>query len=380
MALANFDPPGFLDDLTPQQQTAWSEWISDQIDSAIAGDPVGLEFDAPRAQFFNATQVDFAADLTTLAIEWTAFPRNVQINSISDRQRWRRAESSRDVQDEYCEWSVERDPHTDKITRVTFTCEGPEYWQFLAATSPQKTLALYQEFVSPSVTLADLLSASGQYNPRNRWNNSTTNGVMHLIQVNNSLGAEIELAGGSSVVRSRDGQLLTGERELIDCGRYGGAERHSDPRIGAEVNSLTRQKADVTLANPVGLYFSKLITVGWEVPGDEDAQNFWKYVRGADGHPVRAVYEVPADRGFMVGDIKIDGRQIEFGAQIADKIKIKLTGAAHRFGQSSVAPMTGCRRARQSGLEMLNVASAPGANPSVSSVLSLPQPAAQSTR
>jgi hypothetical protein len=366
MALSHFDPPAFLDDFTQEQKDAWSEWISQQIDGAIAGDPVGLEFDAPRAQFFNATKVDFAADMATLDIEWTAFPRNVQISSISDRQRWRRAESSRDLQDEYCEWSVERDPNTEKITRVTFTCEGPEYWQFLAATAPQKVLELYQQFVSPSVQLSDLFLANGRYNPRNNWNNSSTNGVMHLIQTNNSLGAEIELAGGSSVVRSINGQLLTGERELIDCGKYGGRERHSDPRIGSEVNSLTRQKADVTLANPVGLYFSKLITAGWEVPNGEDAQNFWKHVRGTASHPVRAVFEVPSDRGFVVGDIKIDGKVIEFGAQIADKIKIKLTGIAHKFGQSTVAPMTGCRRVRQQTADSSNLV---GEKRSVASIL-----------
>jgi hypothetical protein len=28
---------------------------------------------------------------------------------------------------------------------------------------------------------------------------------------------------------------LTGERELIDCGRYGDRERFSDPHIGAEI-------------------------------------------------------------------------------------------------------------------------------------------------
>jgi len=379
MPLSKFDPPAFLDDFTQEQKDAWSVWISGQIDDAIAGDPVNLEFDAPRAQFFNATAVDFADDMATLDIEWTAFPRNVQINSISDRQRWRRAESSRDLQDEYCEWSVERDPNTDKIVRVTFTCEGPEYWQFLAATSPQKTLELYQQFISPSVTLSDLYFDNGKYNPKNRWNNSTTGGAMHLIQVNNSLAAEIELAGGSSVVRSRNGQLLTGERELIECGRYGGVERHSDPRIGSEVNSLTRQKADVTLANPIGLYFSKLITAGWEVPGGEDAQNFWKYVRGADSHPVRAVFEVPSDRGFVVGDIKIDGREIEFGAQIADKSKIKLTGVAHLFGQSTVAPMTGCRRIRQSGQEASEAGRAQ-TNPTVSSILNSPQIAASPRR
>ena len=34
------------------------------------------------------------------------------------------------------------------------------------------------------------------YRPRNRWNTSTTEGAMHLVQGSNTLGAEIELAGG----------------------------------------------------------------------------------------------------------------------------------------------------------------------------------------
>ncbi|MFO1002308.1 MAG: hypothetical protein U0936_18430 [Planctomycetaceae bacterium] len=42
--------------------------------------------------------------------------------------------------------------------------------------------------------MEDLLNADGSYNACNRWNDSTTNGVMHLIRVNNSLAAEIELA------------------------------------------------------------------------------------------------------------------------------------------------------------------------------------------
>ncbi|MFO1002309.1 MAG: hypothetical protein U0936_18435 [Planctomycetaceae bacterium] len=57
----------------------------------------------------------------------------------------------------------------------------------------------------------------------------------------------------------------------------------------------------------------------------EDPLKFWTYVRGTATHPVRAVFEVPPDRDFVVGDIKIDGRNIQFGAQIADKIKMKLT-------------------------------------------------------
>ena len=343
MPLNRFDPPGFLTDFNEQQKQAWSDFISDQCDQARAGNPAELEFDGPREQFFNPMRVDLDDDAQEVDIKWVAFPRNVTVSSISDRQRWRRADASRDLQDEYCEWSVDRDPDTDKIRRVTFTCEGPEYWSFLANSSPQLALSLYQEFVSPDVKQEDLFLQNGRYNPRNKWNATTINGAMHLIQQNNTLTAEIELAAGASVVRVINGQTLTNEEELIRCGRYGGIERHSDPHIGGVVNSVTRQKADVTLANPIGLYFADLDTAGWETPDQTDPKTFWKFVRGTAEKPVRAVFEVPAGQGFVVGDIKIQGKPIEFAAQITDFINMKLTGIGTRFGKSTVQPMTGCR-------------------------------------
>nr|QKW93918.1 hypothetical protein [Vitiosangium cumulatum] len=343
MKLTQFDPPGFLDDFTASQRQAWSEFISDSIDGAIRGFPDQLEFDGPREQFYNPLKTDTADDAQELDITWTGFPKQIQESSVSDVQRWRRADASRDVQDEYCEWSVTRDESSGKITRVTFTCEGPEYWQFLAATTPQKMVELYRQHVSPRVQEKDLF-VRGRYNPRNPWNNSTSQGAMHLIQRSNTLGAEIELAAGASVVRVIDGRMLTDEQELIACGTYGEPGRNSDPHIGAMVNSLTRQKADVTLANPVGLYFSELITAGWQTPDGSDAQEYWKYVRGTKEKPVRAVFEVPPERGFVVGDILVNGRPIQFGAQIADFVNMKLTGVACRIGQSQVKPLTGCRR------------------------------------
>lgn len=343
MKLEKFDPPGFLDDFDDEQKEAWSRWISGQLDEGIRGRPEEFDFDGPRGQFYNPTKVETDPDEQSVDIAWIGFPRNVQTTSVSDRQRWRKADASRDVQDEYCEWSVERDPESDKIRRVTFTCEGPEYWRFLAETTPEVALDLYQRFVGPQVKMEDLFLPNGRYNLRNRWNASTVEGAMHLIQRNNTLSAEIELAAGSSAVRVIDGRLLTGEQELIRCGLYGGEERHSDPHIGAVVNSLTRQKADVTLANPVGLYFEDLSTEGWETPDGSDPKSYWAYVRGTEDKQVRAVYKVPDDAGFVVGDIAIGGQPIEFGAQIADFIGIKLTGVGTRFGQSTVAPMTGCR-------------------------------------
>jgi hypothetical protein len=365
-----FDPPGFLDDLKEHQRQAWSDWISGQLDEARAGRPDVFANDGPREQFFNTKGVTLDADQTEHDILWTAFPRSVTLASVSDRQRWRKADSSRDLQDEYCEWSVERGADGN-IRRVTFTCEGPEYWEFLANTDPQAALELYRLFISPQVQLSDLFprGESEGYESRNKWNSTTVNGAMHLIQVNNSLSAEIELAGGSSVVRKISGRVLTSEQELIACGRYGQDTRHSDPHIGAMVNSLTRQKADVTLANPVGIYFGGLDTTGWKTPDGADPQQFWTYLRGTDKKPVRASFEVPASHGYTVSNITTGSNQkIEFGAQIADHIQMKLTGLAHKFGRSAVEPFTGCRK------RLPQVAPLAAGSPSVADVLSARRP------
>ncbi len=345
MLLDRFDPPGQLDELDEAQRRAWSQWISDQLDEAARGDPDRFLHDAPRAQFFNPTKREIGDDSQSVDIAWIAFPKQVATDAVSDRDRWELADSSRDLQDEYCEWSVQRDPNTRKITRVTFTCEGPEYWQFLANTSPEKALRLYQEFISPQVKMEDLF-ANGRYIVRNRWNSTTTNGAMHLVQVNNTLGAEIELAAGASIVRRIDGRELTQEQELIRCGKYGSPGRNSDPHIGSMANSVTRQKADLTLANPIGIYFADLLTAAWSTPDGSEPKSYWKYVRGTAKNPVRAVYEVPPERGFVVGDIRINDRPIEFGAQIADFINMKLTAIGCRFGQSTVPPMTACKEVR----------------------------------
>jgi hypothetical protein len=337
-----YAPPGNLDDLDDFGRKAWNAFISNTVDTAIKGpDPKEVLHDSPRPQFYNLTSTDTAEDATSATISWTAFPRIIKITSSSDVQRWKRADASRDVQDEYCEWSVTRD-NTDKITRVTFTCEGPEYWEVLAETNAQKVVELYRHHISPDVRPEDLFSPAGRYQPRNKWNDSTSNGAMHLIQRNNTLGAEIELAAAATNRRVINGAELTTEQELIACAKYGAAERNSDPHIGAGVNALARQKADISLADPVGLYFDDLSTDGWETPDGSDPKSYWTYLRGDANHHVRAVYEVPPEKGFSVGDITISGRPIEFGAQIADFITIKLTGIACRFGRSTAEPQTSC--------------------------------------
>jgi hypothetical protein len=337
MPLAQFDPPGNLIDYTDASRKQWNTLISDTVDQAIAGRTDHTN-DAPRNQYYNLTKTDTAADAISQEVSWIAFPRIVKLNSVSDHQRWKRADSSRDLQDEYCEWNVTRRAD-GKITRITFTCEGPEYWNLLATTQPDTVLALYQQFIDPTVQRDDLFDASGGYTPQNKYNSTTTGGAMHLIQGANTLGAEIELSAAATIVRIKNGAPITDEQELIECAQYGVAQRNTDPHIGAEVNSIARQRADIALSNPVGLYFKDLTTDGWATPDGSDPRSYWTYVRGDAEHPVRAVYEVPPAKGYTISDITIQGQPIMFGAQITDFISIKLTAVACRIGQSFAAPM-----------------------------------------
>ncbi|SFI61100.1 hypothetical protein [Bradyrhizobium sp. Gha] len=357
-----FDPPGFLADLDANGRAAWGEWISDQINKAAAGQPQSFDFDAPRQRFFNALSTPPDADAVEKDITWTAFPKIVALDSATDQERWKTADGSRDVQDEYCEWSVTR--AGGKIKSVMFTCEGPEYWEFLAATKPDVVLALYRKHIDPSVAAKELFGTDGSYLARNKWNSGTSRGAMHLIQDNNTLSAEIELAAGASNTRAPKGTLITDAKELIDCGRYGQADRHSDPKIGSDVNTLARADADITLANPVGIYFDGLSTAGWKTPDQSDPASFWKVVRGTEAKPVRAIFEVPSDRNYLVGDITVNGRPIEYGAQIADFITMKLTGLATRFGKSKHPPLAGCkRRSAKPTAAIIDVASTLGNRP-----------------
>jgi hypothetical protein len=340
MALVTFNPPGFVDDLDAAGRQAWHDKISEFMDAAARGNPQ-FSFNSPRPQFFNPAKVPIGPDAATEDVKWTAFPRIVSLQQGTDVQRWTKADSSRDVQDEYCEWSVTR--QGNKITRITFTCEGPEYWDMLGERNPQKVLELYRTHIDPNIQQSELFSAGGQYIRRNPRNNSSTRGAMHLVQTDNTLGAEIEIAGAATIVRLKpNGSVMTDQRELIECGDYGAKERNSDPFIGARVNFHARNKADITMADPIGIYFSELDTQDWEAPDGTDCQTFWRYTRGTPDRPVRAVLEVPSGKSYVLGDVTIDGRNIQFGGQVADRIQMGIRAVACRIGQSTAQPVQGC--------------------------------------
>jgi hypothetical protein len=168
---------------------------------------------------------------------------------------------------------------------------------------------------------------------------------MHLVQPNNTLLAEIDILVRSTIVRQINGKILTGVRELIACGQYGDPDRNGDIHIGDQVNVLARKDAFVTIANPVALYIAGFAPAGgWTTPDGSDPKAFWKIVRGDEAHALRAVYEVPKEKGFTVGDITINGVPIAFGAQIVDFITIKVVGQVAGIGKNKVPPVTSCLR------------------------------------
>jgi hypothetical protein len=349
MKLVRFDPPANIDDFDtiPKQRDAWNEFLSNSFDAEVQG--VESEIGAGKSQFYNPTKLDTTDPKSEKDITWTGFPALIKRKHPGNKRAARQEADTplpngERPQDEYLEWFVTK--QAGKITQVTFTCEGPEYWEALAHGYPlnyagpktagatgdrQKLLALYQKYISPQVLIDDLF-VNGKYNRLNKWN--TKNGAMHLNQRNNTLGAEINIAAQATILRQKGGVTLTDPDALIRCGLYGAPGRASDPTIGATVNALARDGFSLTLQNPVGLYIASLDTTGWKKPnGSPVNPGYWQILRGTTGRILRAVYQVPASEGFTVGDITIGGEKIEFGGQIAEKITMKLTGLAFDKGK-----------------------------------------------
>jgi hypothetical protein len=196
---------------------------------------------------------------------------------------------------------------------------------------------------------ADLFTATGAYNPLNKWN--TGNGAMHLIQQNNTLGAEINIAAFATIKRKHpDGSVITDADELIRCAGFGQPGRASDPHIGDIVNGLARQGYSITIKNPIGLYIKSIDLTGFSKPdGSPITPKYFKITRGSMGQGLRGVFKVPAGEksgghSFTVSDITIGGVKIAFGGQIAKRISIKLTGVAVEKGRIN-NPSFGCGQA-----------------------------------
>jgi hypothetical protein len=312
--LSEFSAPAGLTELSAQERTAWSNRVKAIYAEVAPGHP----------QFLDPTKSDTPPNAARAPVAWPAFPAQLLLEATSEVQRWSSADDKRRVQDEYCEWSVERDA-TGKLTRVTFTTEVPEYWEHIAQHDPELLLALYREFVAPDAKLDDLI-VNGQYVSANVHNRLATGRLAHHIQADNNLEAAVALVAQATILRQRaDGTIVLDPKELVDCGGLGESRRRSDPQIASTVNAAAADGNEVTFADPAGLYLDEFLSAGMETPDGSDAGDFWMIERGDAAHVVRARFEVPADRPYVAGDIRDRGRPLAFGAQLADRIKVRAT-------------------------------------------------------
>ncbi|KAF8539080.1 hypothetical protein BDD12DRAFT_925380 [Trichophaea hybrida] len=246
MSPTHFSPPAYLTDLTEENAKRWSsEYVSKWDDRATSRPNV--------TQSYN--------EMTRREnVTWMAFPNRVRVVTSGNQARWRVADSSRDQQDEYYEWSVTRNDE-GKIVKVVFTCEGPEYWRALSELQPNTLLELYrqhnpgydikEEDLSPGSGYDD----NGRYIPNNKWNNTTTGSIMHLIRVSNTLQAQVNLGADATVLRKdSNGDPIDDTNRLTLCGRLGDPNRNSDPHIGSKINNLAKMGPLITIADPIGLY------------------------------------------------------------------------------------------------------------------------------
>lgn len=396
MELRNF--PAGVDDFADQPgrraafAAGWDAIVSSWFE-AYAGIEGGRFYD-PRAD-------DTPGRPDTQSVAWDAFPRPIEkwFEEADDpeSERWRAAETLRPrtfdgkplrrvtdgslaepvpvfhrQQDEYCEWFAHRDDQ-GRIARVTFTCEGPEYWRFLAMGTRAFFAAgderagivdgdmdlvadLYRRHVDPSVAVGELLwpydvaaydarartwaiyGRAGTYNPFNRWN--TTAGAMHLTHPANTLRGVFTVAGRAAVLRKDSRSRPIDDAEaIVCCSGFGEPNRSSDPSIGAGVNGLVAGGLSVSLADPVGLYMATINTGAFQGPGGQDVREAWTVDRGDPERQriLRATFAPPAGTGFGVEDILAAGTPIAYGGQIADEVQMIVTALAKRLHASPPA-------------------------------------------
>lgn len=304
--LSRFSTPGRVAD---SHRAEWSAVVGRLISAA----------DRQFAQFYDPTVTDTPQGLDPSSVVWSAFPASLR---APPAKRFPTADGARRHMDEYCEWGVERN-RAGKITRVTFTTEVPEYFEHLFKHDRARLVDLYQTLVSPKVKARDL-ERNKRYRRANVWNSTTKGRPAHLVQASNNLGAAVQLACQATILRQEDGEAVTTPQRLVECGALGNPLRNSDPQIASVLNEAARTGAEITLADPIGLYIEGLITGGMATPDGANPASFWKIERGRAGHAVRAAYEVPKGRRYVVGDITIGGRPIEWGGQLAVRVRIRI--------------------------------------------------------
>ena len=315
--LSHFDTPASLRDMPAGSPfyANWSKRVSDEIGGLTGG--------AAGGGFYNPTTLDVQV-AGEKAMTWMGFPRDLILPGSRDDKLAAYvaadADARRGRQNEYFEWRV--DYQAGKLTRVTFVTEFRRYYQELWNLDPSEVVKLYWKILgNNNINEAHLKDSNGSYNIFNRWN--TTDGIVHYIQSINTLRAAVRLCKESVDSPSPNGNNFEARPSSA------GAPTSVDPRIAYDVNMLVRKGLFVTLRDPVGFYIAAWNNAGIAKPNGRPAPlGWWKIRRGKPGMVLRLVYEVPASEGFVLGDMTLGGRLIEYGGQLAERVSVAIHGTA----------------------------------------------------
>ncbi|KXX82080.1 hypothetical protein MMYC01_201566 [Madurella mycetomatis] len=311
-----FGQPGGLQDLDAE---TWDKVVSDVI---------GKQMLKESAHIYNPLAVSTDNSPEERKISWQAFPKNLR----ECQKKWALADM-RENQDEYCEWEVQRE--NGKIVKITFTCEVPEYWEQMCEDKPDHLLQQYRFLLGNDNITIDDLRKNGKYDTKNKWNlDVQKNGdIVHLSQANNTLKDAVELVADSTILRrDQNDTLIEDQMRLLDevasiDNKDRSKGRHSDPEIMAIVNEFVRNGKSVAITESPGVYIDNFDYAKFSVPGHDNVNihRFWTVARGDKAKCVRAVFQVPPDLGFVVGDIVDDkSHQIDHGSRVAEHVWIRL--------------------------------------------------------
>jgi hypothetical protein len=256
-----------------------------------------------------------------VSVDWRAFPIGLSppvSDKVIDEERFRR-------QEEYVEWRTEKDGN--RLSRVTFTTEFPEYFQAFAEEGFSALTAAIrdaipganpteEELFGPGFNAAAETATSRSQTFRRRlrsnpWNNGER-GILCLALGANTLDALFGLL-------TECGVRSPGTVEST-CGQVGVAcvdGRSSDPAVCAVAQRAVRNGTGFTLRDAAGVRIAQLEGL-WELNNAE--------VRVNDPAQNQGIWTVSRNgrRGVLrvVDGLKLDGQAIATGAQVSRKLKV----------------------------------------------------------
>ena len=156
----------------------------------------------------------------------------------------------------------------------------------------------------------------------NQWNHAR--GIVHFI---------MRINGMSPLIKAEQDTPIRGavadNYDAMPLAFANGTPLYTsaDARFSLDIGVLSRQGLSVTVREPVGLYMIDWDDTGWEKPDGTPVGDYWRVVRGRPDAALRLEYEVPKAAGFVVGDIRIGGRPIRYGGQLAEHVTVMAGGA-----------------------------------------------------